>query len=80
MKHIYPAVPRQAPFSSSRQGFKLLKAMPGEINKYGSIGRCPPLSQKQKELLRQLAELSGDDEGLEQKKGFFNKMKDLFKE
>lgn len=37
------------------------------------------LSQKQKELLRQLAEVSGD-EGLEQKKGFFNKVKDLFKD
>ncbi len=37
------------------------------------------LSQKQKELLRQFAEVSGD-EGLEQKKGFFNKVKDLFKE
>ncbi len=37
------------------------------------------LSSKQKELLRQFAEVSGD-EGLEQKKGFFNKMKDLFKE
>lgn len=35
------------------------------------------LSHKQKELLRQFAEISGD-EGLEQKKGFFNKMKDLF--
>jgi len=37
------------------------------------------LSQKQKELLRQFAEISGD-EGLEQKKGFFNKMRDLFKD
>ncbi len=37
------------------------------------------LSQKQKELLRQLAEVSGD-EGLEQKKGFFDKVKDLFKD
>ena len=37
------------------------------------------MSQKQKDLLRQFAEVSGD-EGLEQKKGFFNKMKDLFKE
>lgn len=37
------------------------------------------LSQRQKELLRQFAEVSGD-EGLEQKKGFFNKMKDLFRE
>lgn len=37
------------------------------------------LTPKQKELLRQFAEISGD-EGLEQKKGFFNKMRDLFKE
>ena len=37
------------------------------------------LSQKQKELLKQFAEITGD-EGLEQKKGFFEKMKDLFKE
>jgi molecular chaperone DnaJ len=37
------------------------------------------MSQKQKDLLRQFAE-AGGDEGLEQKKGFFNKMKDLFKE
>lgn len=37
------------------------------------------LSNKQKELLRQFAEITGD-EGLEQKKGFFNKVKDLFKE
>ena len=37
------------------------------------------LSQKQKELLRQFAEISGD-EGLEQKKGFFDKMRDLFKD
>ncbi|NLX65090.1 MAG: molecular chaperone DnaJ [Clostridiaceae bacterium] len=37
------------------------------------------LTQKQKELLRQFAEISGD-EGLEQKKGFFEKVKDLFKE
>lgn len=37
------------------------------------------LSQKQKELLRQFAEASGD-EGLEQKKSFFEKVKDLFKE
>lgn len=37
------------------------------------------LTQKQKELLRQFADVSGD-EGLEQKKGFFNKMKDLFKD
>ncbi|NMA65463.1 MAG: molecular chaperone DnaJ [Clostridiaceae bacterium] len=36
------------------------------------------LSQKQKELLRQYAEVSGED--IEEKKGFFNKMKDLFKE
>ena len=35
--------------------------------------------EKQKELLRQFAEASGD-EGLEQKKGFFKKMKDIFKE
>jgi molecular chaperone DnaJ len=37
------------------------------------------LSQKQKDLLRQLAEISGD-EGLDQKKSFFDKVKDLFKE
>lgn len=37
------------------------------------------LTQKQKEILRQFAEESGD-EGLEQKKGFFNKVKDLFKD
>ncbi len=37
------------------------------------------LSEKQKELLREFAEISGD-EGLEQKKGFFEKVKDLFKE
>ncbi len=37
------------------------------------------LSQKQKELLRQFAEITGD-EGLDQKKGFFDKVKDLFKE
>jgi len=37
------------------------------------------LTQKQKELLRQFAEISGDY-GLEQKKGFFNKMRDLFRE
>ncbi|HBI74024.1 MAG TPA: molecular chaperone DnaJ, partial [Lachnospiraceae bacterium] len=37
------------------------------------------MPQKQKELLRQFAEASGD-EGLEQKKGFFKKMKDIFKE
>ncbi|NLU31417.1 MAG: molecular chaperone DnaJ [Clostridiaceae bacterium] len=37
------------------------------------------LSQKQKELLRQFAEIGGD-EGLEQKKGFFNKMRDIFRE
>jgi len=37
------------------------------------------LSQKQKELLRQFAEISGD-EGLVQKKSFFEKVKDLFKE
>jgi molecular chaperone DnaJ len=37
------------------------------------------LTQKQKELLRQLAEIS-NDEGLEQKKGFFEKVKNLFKE
>jgi len=37
------------------------------------------LTQKQKELLRQFAEMSGD-EGLEQKKGFFEKVKNLFKE
>lgn len=37
------------------------------------------LTQKQKDIIKQLAEVSGD-EGLEQKKGFFNKMKDLFKE
>lgn len=37
------------------------------------------LTQKQKDLLRQFAEISGD-EGLDQKKGFFNKVKDLFKE
>ncbi|NLM72622.1 MAG: molecular chaperone DnaJ [Clostridiaceae bacterium] len=37
------------------------------------------LSQKQKEILRQFADVSGD-EGLDEKKSFFNKMKDLFKE
>lgn len=37
------------------------------------------LTQKQKDLLRQFADISGD-EGLEQKKGFFDKVKDLFKE
>jgi len=37
------------------------------------------LTQKQKDLLRQFAEISGD-EGLVQKKGFFEKVKDLFKE
>jgi molecular chaperone DnaJ len=37
------------------------------------------LTQKQKEILRQFAEISGD-ENLEQKKSFFDKMKDLFKE
>lgn len=36
------------------------------------------LTTKQKDILRQFAEVSGD-EGLEQKKGFFEKMKDLFK-
>jgi len=37
------------------------------------------LTQKQKDLLRQFAEISGD-EGLEQKKGFFEKVRDIFKE
>lgn len=37
------------------------------------------LSQKQKDILRQLADISGD-EGLDQKKGFFDKVKNLFKE
>lgn len=35
------------------------------------------LAQKQKDLLRQFAEASGD-EGMEQKKGFFDKVKDIF--
>lgn len=38
------------------------------------------MSSKQKELLRQFAEAGGDDEGLEQRKGFFEKVKKLFKE
>lgn len=37
------------------------------------------LSEKQKEILREYGEVSGD-EGLEQKNGFFKKVKDLFKE
>jgi molecular chaperone DnaJ len=37
------------------------------------------LSSRQKEILREFAEISGD-EGLEQKKGFFEKVKDLFTE
>lgn len=37
------------------------------------------LSQKQKDLLRQLADISGD-EGLDQKKSFLDKVKNLFKE
>jgi molecular chaperone DnaJ len=35
------------------------------------------LTAKQKELLRQFAEISGDD-AFEQRKNFFDKMKDLF--
>lgn len=82
MKHIIPEGTQTGTIFKLRgKGVKHLRSN-ARGDQYVRVNVEVPtrLSQKQKELLRQLAELSGDDEGLEQKKGFFNKMKDLFKE
>ncbi len=52
----------------------------GRGDQYVKVGIEVPkkLNEKQKELLRQFAEISGD-ETHEQRKGFFDKMKDAFK-
>ena len=66
-------------FKIRGKGIKHLRATPEDQYIRVNVEVPVKLSQKQKELLRQFAEISGD-EGLEQKKGFFDKMRDLFKD
>lgn len=67
-------------FKLKGKGIKRLRSNSRGDQYFRVIVEVPKkLNQKQKDLLRQFAEISGD-EGLEQKKGFFEKVKDLFKE
>ncbi len=67
-------------FKLKGKGIKRLRSNSRGDQYFRVIVEVPKkLNQKQKDLLRQFAEISGD-EVLEQKKGFFEKVKDLFKE
>lgn len=53
--------------------------MPGDQHVVVKIHTPKKLSDKQKELLRQFAELSGDEIPMEQSEGFFDRMKKAFR-
>jgi molecular chaperone DnaJ len=81
MKYIIPeGTQTSTVFKLKGKGIKRLRSN-SRGDQYFRVNVEVPvkLTQKQRELLRQFADISGD-EGLEQKKGFFDKVKDLFKE